>query len=169
MRLCKTCGKVLTGRQKHFCSPRCSSRYHYLHAAEKLPSVRPPKLENCEICGKPLTGRQGRFCSRACKNLCHQTYVRQRERGIKRKLEWIQKLGGKCSRCGYNKNFAALVFHHQDEDMKEHELDMRSLFNRTLEAVMREFEKCVLLCANCHAELHYPHLDMDFLIASFFN
>ena len=64
-------------------------------------------------------------------------------------------------KCGYDKNLAALSFHHEDEVEKNHQLDMRSLSNRRMEAVMREFEKCILLCANCHMETHYPDLDMD--------
>lgn len=63
--------------------------------------------------------------------------------------------------CGYSKNLAALSFHHENEDAKSHELDMRSLSNRRMETVMQEFEKCVLLCANCHMELHYPYLDLE--------
>jgi hypothetical protein len=126
----------------------------------KAPRAR---LTNCEICHKSLTGRQGRFCSQECKNRCHQTYVKQLERGLSRKLELVQKLGGQCSVCGYSKNLAALVFHHLDEDLKEHSLDMRNLSNRAMDAVLAEFEKCTLLCANCHAELHYPHLEMAVL------
>ncbi|HLV34546.1 MAG TPA: hypothetical protein VKY59_05520 [Spirillospora sp.] len=115
----------------------------------------------CEICGKALTGRQTRFCSIECKNQLHQAYPNQKKRGLRRKLELAQMLGGKCMQCGYDKNLAALSFHHEEEDEKNHQLDMRSLSNRRIEAVMREFEKCILLCANCHMELHYPYLDMD--------
>jgi len=68
--------------------------------------------------------------------------------------------GGRCSVCGYDKNPAALTFYHTGSDDKEFKLDMRSLSNRTLEAVMSEHQKCILVCQNCHAELHNPHLDM---------
>jgi predicted HNH restriction endonuclease len=37
---------------------------------------------------------------------------------------------------------------------------MRSLSNRTWESVMAELAKCSLVCANCHAELHNPHLTL---------
>lgn len=117
------------------------------------------KRDTCEVCSKPLTGKQTRFCSVACKNDFHQGYETQQIRGLKRKWELVQQLGGKCSKCGYDKNLAALSFHHIGE--KSHKLDMRSLSNRTMERVMKEFANCVLLCANCHMEEHYPYLDMD--------
>jgi hypothetical protein len=115
-------------------------------------------MKTCKICGKPLKGRQTRFCSIECKNDYHQGYPGQRLRGIKRKLELVELLGGKCMRCGYDKNLAALTFHHTGE--KNHKLDARNLANRSLKAVMEEFSTCILLCANCHAEEHNPHLEM---------
>jgi hypothetical protein len=33
------------------------------------------------------------------------------------------------------------------------------LSNRSLDEIHREAEKCVILCANCHAELHHPRFD----------
>jgi len=74
-------------------------------------------------------------------------------------MELVQLLGGKCMKCGYNKNLATLSFHHTGE--KNHKLDARNLSNRRIETVMKEFATCVLLCANCHAEEHNPHLEMD--------
>jgi hypothetical protein len=61
-------------------------------------------------------------------------------------------------------NLAALVFHHTDSTAKDFKLDMRSLSNRRLEPVLNEIEKCILVCANCHAELHNPHLNLDSLL-----
>jgi hypothetical protein len=62
-------------------------------------------------------------------------------------------------RCGYNKNLAALTFHHTGE--KNHKLDARNLSNRSIERVMKEFANCMLLCQNCHMEVHNPHLDLE--------
>ncbi|HLU09079.1 MAG TPA: hypothetical protein VK003_05385, partial [Oceanobacillus sp.] len=115
-------------------------------------------IPTCQVCGKALRGRQSKFCSDDCKNDFHQAYPLQRLRGLRRKLELVEALGGKCSRCGYNKNLAALSFHHVSG--KSHAMDMRNLSNRKLEAVLKEFERCELLCLNCHAELHSPHLNM---------
>ena len=118
---------------------------------------------NCIVCGKPLHGKQTKFCSPTCKNKDLQSYEAQKRRGLNRKLSLVKNAGGRCSLCGYQKNLAALVFHHTDSSGKDFKLDMRSLSNRKLEPVLREINKCILVCANCHAELHNPHLDLDSL------
>lgn len=118
----------------------------------------------CIVCGTTLKGRQKRFCSITCKNDHHQSYETQKRRGLKRKLELVQAKGGKCSVCGYHKNLSALAFHHRDSANKDFKLDMRSLSNRKLEPTLKEFDKCILVCHNCHAEIHNPHLDLDKLL-----
>ncbi len=124
------------------------------------------KLSNCTVCNQPLSGRQAKFCSRLCKNKDLQSYHAQQRRGLARKLELVKAAGSCCSRCGYNDNLAALTFHHTNPSQKEFKLDMRSMSNRKLDYVMRELDKCTLVCANCHAELHNPHLDLRQLLCS---
>ena len=61
--------------------------------------------------------------------------------------------GGKCSICSYKRSKRALVFHHLDPTKKDFGLSMRGL-TRSWEKMRAELDKCVLLCANCHAEVH---------------
>jgi len=114
----------------------------------------------CLSCGKELQGRQKKYCSRNCKNTFLnqqlQSYIAQQGRGRKRKLELIKLMGMKCERCGYDKNFAAMEFHHDDPTKKLFSLDLRSLSNRRWEVILEEVKKCRLLCSNCHAEEHNP-------------
>lgn len=56
--------------------------------------------------------------------------------------------------CGYFKCNAALEFHHLDPNLKLFNLDARNISGNTLEAAIKEAEKCILLCANCHREEH---------------
>lgn len=63
--------------------------------------------------------------------------------------------------CGYNKNIAALEFHHVNPEEKEFEIDIRHFSNTSLQKLKEEVNKCILLCANCHRELHNPKLYMD--------
>ncbi len=122
------------------------------------------KKSNCIVCGTRLHGRQTKFCSLTCKNKHHQSYESQKSRGLARKIDLVRASGGRCSICGYKRNLAALAFHHTGSRGKDFKLDMRALSNRKHEAVMAELGKCVLVCHNCHAELHNPHLNLDSLL-----
>lgn len=119
------------------------------------------KHVQCAMCGTPLKGRQTAYCSRACKNRDLQSYQAQQRRGLARKMQLVEEAGGQCSICGYRENLAALVFHHNGASGKDFKLDMRSMSNRRFEPVREEVEKCILVCANCHARLHNPHLDLE--------
>jgi hypothetical protein len=92
------------------------------------------------------------------------TYEYQKLRGLKRKIELIERKGGCCIKCGYNKNISALEFHHIDPTKKDYQLDVRKLSNSKMEDLVKEVEKCDLLCANCHRETHSPNLEMDKVI-----
>jgi transposase-like protein len=63
----------------------------------------------------------------------------------------IDEAGGRCLLCGYDRNPAALQFHHVDRATKE--FTLRNGDTRSLARMRAEAAKCVLLCANCHAEV----------------
>ena len=117
-------------------------------------------LAYCVTCHARLSGRQRKFCGRACKNADtnhrHQSYLRQQARGMERKRMLVLEAGAKCSACGYHRNLAALTWHHCEPATKLFSLDLRSLSNRSETEIRREVAKCILLCANCHAETHWP-------------
>jgi hypothetical protein len=74
----------------------------------------------------------------------------------KKKRTIIELFGGKCTNCGYDKCPAALQFHHLDPKQKEKGIThMIARQGLSLEKIIKEAEKCILLCANCHAELHF--------------
>lgn len=115
----------------------------------------------CVKCGKPLKGKQTKFCSTVCKNDQNQSYLAQQARGLKRKLALIQRFGGQCAMCGYKKNSSALDLHHLDPKEKSFALDLRSLSNRKQSKIDAEVGKCILVCRNCHAELHNPQHNLE--------
>lgn len=112
---------------------------------------------HCNVCNVIIKPNR-KYCSTKCKNAFHKnnSYVKQQERGKKRKAHLLDLCGKKCSHCGYNKNSAALSFHHKEPSNKTFPLDLRHLSNRSQKEIDSEFSKCELLCLNCHAELHHP-------------
>lgn len=65
----------------------------------------------------------------------------------------VEYKGGKCIICNYNKCFAALEFHHINPLEKDFSISRKGN-TRSWEKVKTELDKCILLCANCHRELH---------------
>lgn len=70
------------------------------------------------------------------------------------RLKSLKYKGDKCSICGYNKCLDALEFHHIDGSNKDFGLSQRGN-TRSWEKVKQELDKCILLCSNCHRELHF--------------
>lgn len=75
------------------------------------------------------------------------------ERRRKIRAQAIAYGGGACQVCGYKKCTRALSFHHKDPKQKDFGLSARGL-TRSWEKTKVELDKCVLLCANCHMEVH---------------
>src|SRR3989339_393173 len=65
----------------------------------------------------------------------------------------VEYKGGQCCLCGYRKYSGALELHHLDKSKKEFALSKEGL-TRSLEKMKAEANKCVLVCANCHREIH---------------
>ena len=59
--------------------------------------------------------------------------------------------GGRCTICGYDKSPAGFDFHHVDPQEKDFTI---SSHMTSWERIKKEIDKCVLLCANCHREVH---------------
>lgn len=66
----------------------------------------------------------------------------------------IKSMGGQCQICGYNKCYAALELHHLDPSQKELTFSFLLSSCRNWNLIYNELKKCILLCANCHQEVH---------------
>lgn len=84
----------------------------------------------CKLCGKK------------------RTIARQKEL----KLQCIAYKGGKCQFCGYNKYYGSLAFHHTNPSQKDFGISDGRCYN--LEKIKPELDKCILVCNNCHGEIH---------------
>lgn len=72
---------------------------------------------------------------------------------IKLKERLVEYKGGKCEKCGYNKCITALEFHHIDPNEKDFGIGSFNVLS--FDKCKREVDKCILVCANCHREIHY--------------
>lgn len=102
------------------------------------------------VCAKHgLTEFSGKIRKR-CKK-CNVESVTKRRKALKRKA--VAYKGGKCSHCGYDKCIAALEFHHRDPDQKDFSFG-GSRQTAAWAKIQAELDKCDLVCANCHREIH---------------
>lgn len=137
---------------------------------------------HCEFCNKKLEQKEGKKNFRRDKKFCDQKchdadkYKKSSKnnkafkdihglnlytiKGIQKKLELIELFGGKCEKCGYDKNIAAFDFHHINPDEKSFEIKVQMLKYKNDDEILNEALKCMLLCSNCHRELHNPQMDM---------
>lgn len=102
------------------------------------------EIKECKYCKKQFESQKGRtFC-----NSCSVTKSKK-----KTKIKAIEYKGGKCKECGYRKSMAALCFHHVDPLTKEFSIGSNGQ-TKGWEKIKKEIDKCILLCQNCHHELH---------------
>lgn len=93
--------------------------------------------------GKPNSSSYCKDCTRL------QTLERVRDF----KIKMIEYKGGKCERCDYNKYIGALEFHHLDPTKKD--FNLSSVKTKSFDdTIKKELDKCILVCSNCHKEIH---------------
>lgn len=83
----------------------------------------------------------------------------------KQKENILYVMGEKCAICGYSKCNQALELHHLDPTQKDFTIGQNT--NRAWEKVVKELPKTILLCANCHREVHFGLIKQDLLITTF--
>ena len=79
-------------------------------------------------------------------------YMRVRDSRQRLKAKLVEYKGGKCEICGYSKCIDALDFHHLNPEEKQFNLSSAKV---SFEKAKKEVDKCILVCANCHREIHY--------------
>lgn len=85
-----------------------------------------------------------------CKK-CHNKSAVERFR--KYKAEAVDYKGGKCEVCGYDKCLGSMDFHHKDPSLKDPK--WKQMRTWKFDRLKDELDKCMLVCRNCHGEIHY--------------
>lgn len=105
-------------------------------------------IKICQRCRKEFIvdkskGNSGKYCG-SCRTIIRRQKIAKKA---------VDYLGGKCIKCGYNKDITALEFHHRNPEEKSFAISSCST-SKKWEIVQKELDKCDLLCANCHREIH---------------
>lgn len=64
----------------------------------------------------------------------------------------IEGMGGECQICGYSKCHRTLHFHHVNPKSKDFSFTGIAYIDWI--EIENELKKCILVCANCHGEIH---------------
>ena len=132
-------------------------------------SIRKTKCKNCDEhiclnCGKKffINSAQGikttrRFCY-DCLPFSTTNISNRNEYHVLWKKYVVEKIkeryGEVCSICGYSKCYEALDFHHLNPQDKEEAPAVLIHRSYNLEEIFKELDKCILVCSNCHREIH---------------
>ena len=92
-----------------------------------------------------------------CKKCASEAVQKRRE---KTKELLVEYKGGKCEICGYDKCVEALECHHINPDEKDFGIGQKG-YTRSFERNKAEVDKCILVCANCHREIHNGLIDIN--------
>lgn len=103
--------------------------------------------QECKIHGESTFSyrKDGRYRCRKCSS---DSVIKRRQELKKMSVNYK---GGKCLLCGYNKCMSAMEFHHINPNEKDFQVSGKSI---SWEKIKIELDKCILVCSNCHQEIH---------------
>lgn len=165
--ICEKCGELFEKDWRkypkgnpRFCSERCSRSFSSMKKRKEINKKVSLKLKKypdcfCKICNKKISHRNNTKICWDCRSKYkkydnHYYYIKDYRKKLKEKS--IEYKGGCCVICGYNKCYSALEFHHIDKNLKDFSISTR--INKKWETLKKELDKCILVCVNCHRELH---------------
>lgn len=111
----------------------------------------------CNRCGKEtIGGNRAKYCQECKKIKYYEAGYNSSIKRMIRNREFIKnyKKDKKCELCGYNKCTEILDFHHKNKEDKNEGVNRLMKTLRNLDIIKAEIENCLLLCPNCHRELH---------------
>jgi hypothetical protein len=129
---------------------QCTKPLSEFYAAKTKYGVRSP----CKQCNRAES--KARYEQEGSIGKTNNAIRQEARLELKRKL--VAAAGGCCTRCGYNKSIYALDFHHPGKDKENTVSNLLTLAvgkkSEHMALALAEAAKCILLCANCHREVH---------------
>lgn len=104
------------------------------------------RCKDCEKLADKIHYQDSKIRQESVKN----TAIFQKSRNISL-AEQYKECG--CQKCGENRLYV-LDFHHIDPSEKENTI-AHMIKSSSEEKLIKELQKCIVLCANCHREFHY--------------
>lgn len=151
---CVICNKEFEAQKitKKYCSRSCQNKARTIRVKNQALATKQGidlNIKQCLICGKSFKPVDKNANQRTCCYDCMPQGVQLQRSGF---LDLLRKQrGGKCQRCGYSAYLGALDFHHIEQQNKDFTIGNRDF---RLAECIEESKKCVLICANCHREIH---------------
>ena len=108
-------------------------------------------MNQCGKCNKQYEYNKELRKKGYTKNKCNTCQVS--ESRTRSKMRSVEYKGGSCQICGYNKCIQALCFHHVVPSTKSFGIGSKGS-SVAWEKLKIELDKCILLCHNCHCEVH---------------
>lgn len=160
--ICERCGieyfndyrKYPKGKSK-YCSFVCSKKRVLSEETKEKIALKLKKNDDCKciICNKKISHKNNQKYCKDCKpKIIISSYERVKDFRKRMKEKALEYKGGKCIICGYNKCNRSLEFHHINPSEKE--FNISKSLNTKWEFIKEELDKCILVCSNCHNEIH---------------
>lgn len=149
--ICQWCNKEFEASRKDtkYCSRSCGAKASRDRKINGINSLE----HKCPKCEKSFIVKDNAFSRRYCYD-CMPVTPKSGAENRKIIKQWaLEYKKNKCSICGYNKCSEALEFHHLNPKEKDFNLSDRDLI-LDWQIIKQELDKCILVCANCHRELH---------------
>lgn len=111
----------------------------------------------CKICGKKNRIKERSRQCEPCKykkyaNIHRKSTIKIRNRNKKFVTDFKQS--SKCAYCGIN-DHRVLAFHHTNPKIKKQKISRLANNHAGLNVIKKEIDKCIVLCCNCHAIVHW--------------
>ena len=165
--------KGIWKRQK-FCSKSCRERQwrtlnpdtYEKHRIVGYNKWKESNIVLCRFCKKEIPNNERKsgkvLCSKECRDKQRMKNIlkyRSKSNLAKDFREFKESFG--CCICKYNKHGGSLDFHHIDPNKKLYRIS-KTNWGKQSKEYFSEVKKCILICKNCHYELHtILHDDKD--------
>lgn len=111
-------------------------------------------LRKCKECSLKLSLHNYYTVNKRISRVCKECHKKKSKENYDKKVSAVSdyKSSCGCAKCGESRSYI-LEFHHIDPSQKDYTIANRA--RASLESIMSEIKKCVVLCSNCHQEFHH--------------